>query len=208
MLLKLSIYTGLVGAFLLFCGDMILYYNKDTIKSDDWLSPLIDNMVKESRIRLYIGSLIGPLAAFLYSIGFYHIVLITKPEHSLLAWISFLINCLAIIYGGTYHSYFANLGLIFRHGSKACSDETLNFLNIQKNIAFGLQGLGFFTMALLIVMSFTILARWMLIFTPLCLIMLMPLINKLPSKAHIILHGGWTNIISIIYYIALIIAIF
>ncbi len=200
MSLQIVLLTGLLAAVLLFAGDMILYYHKDDYIADGTLKPLIGIMKKENRLRLYVGGLIGPIAAFLYCVGFYHLVLFVNQQYVQFGWISFLINCLAIILGGAYHCYFANLGLIARHDDKAALDEILKFLNIQKNIAFGLQAIGFLTMALLIALGWTALPRWMALFTPLTLVLLTPLMDKLPRGFHIIIYGGWTNLISVIYY--------
>ncbi|PIE76985.1 MAG: hypothetical protein CSA13_01765 [Clostridiales bacterium] len=207
MTLKMTVYIGLLAAILLFCGDMILYYDKRDYKSDGTLMPLIEIMKNERALRLYIGGMIGPLAAFLYCIGFYHLVLLANPAHATFAWASFLINCLAIIWGGAYHCYFANLGLIGRHNHKATLDEVLKFLEIQKNVAFALQGVGFLAMTVMIALSWTILPRWMALLTPLVLLLLTPLANRLPKRLHMIICGGWTNLISVIYYIAVLIIV-
>ncbi len=207
MPLQITLSVGLFGAVLLFCGDMLLYYSKDDYKSDGTLKPIIDIMKKASRARLYSGGIIGPVAAFLYCIGFYHLVLLVDQRHLLFGWICFFINCLAIILGGSYHNYFANLGLIGRHDDELALTETLKFLEFQKKLAFGLQAIGFFAMALLIAFGWTTLPRWMVMFTPLTLVLLTPIVEKLPKRFHMIICGGWTNLISVIYYVLTIVII-
>ncbi len=203
MNLQIILLCGLGGAVSLFCGDMLLYYDKGDYPSDGTLNPQINIMRKLKRGRLYSGGMIGPLAAFLYCIGFYHIVLITAPSQAILAWLTFLINSVAIIYGGSYHCYFANLGLIARHDRARALDEVVQFLNLQKRIAFGLQAIGFLLLTLLIGAGWTLLPQWMVGLTPLLLFALTPLVERLPKGIHVVVSGGWTNIVSIIYYLAL-----
>ncbi len=207
MYLQVVLLTGFLGAVLLFVGDMILYYDKQDFISDGTFNSHINIMKQSSKIRLYVGGLIGPVAAFLYCIGFYHLVIIGRQTYSLFGWACFLINCLAIVLGGTYHNYFANLGLIGRHNHRATLDEVLAFLAIQKHIAFGLQAIGFLMMSAMIALGWTTLPRWLVIMTPLALLLLTPLVNRLPKGLHMVICGGWTNLISFIYYIALLVVL-
>ncbi|MBR1815348.1 MAG: hypothetical protein IJ763_01465 [Lachnospiraceae bacterium] len=206
MNLEITMVIGLIGAFLMFCGDMTLYYSKNDYKHDGTLNPIIDIMKKVSIKRLYIGGMIGPLTAFLYCVGYYHLVLFTKEEYITFGWVLFIINCLGIICGGAYHSHCANLGLIGRHDKESLK-EVENYLNFQKIVAFGIQAVGFIGMAFMIVMGWTILPRWMIILSPLVLVLFLPLVRKLPKGLHMIICGGWTNLISVIYYVAALICV-
>ncbi|MCR5154373.1 MAG: hypothetical protein K6B75_05945 [Lachnospiraceae bacterium] len=86
-------------------------------------------------------------------------------------------------------------------------EEVEKFLGFQKKVAFGIQAVGFIGMALMIVLGFTLLPRWMVVFTPLVLVLLLPLVRKLPKGLHMVICGGWTNLISVIYYAAVIIRV-
>lgn len=207
MSLQIALIIGLVGAFLMLCGDMTLYFSNDDYKHDGTLNPIIDIMKKAGTKRLYIGGMIGPLTAFLYCVGYYHLVLFAKDGFTWLGWALFLVNCLGIICGGAYHSHCANLGLIGRHEDEDTLKEVTSFLDFQKKVAFGIQAIGFIGMALMIVMGWSVLPRWMIIFTPLVLILLLPLVRKLPKGIHMVVCGGWTNMISVIYYIAAILCV-
>lgn len=207
MLLQMVLLIGLLGSGIMFLGDMTLYYNKNDFVSDGTLKPIIDIMKKEKHTRLYIGGIIGPLAAFLYCIGYYHLVLCMDAKYVIAGWVCFLINCVGIICGGTYHSHCANLGLIGRIQDDKAMDEVLKYLNVQKSVAFGIQAIGFIGMAVLIGARWTIFPRWMIIFTPLVLIMFTSIIRKLPKGFHMIICGGWTNLISVIYYTVALIVI-
>lgn len=207
-MLNIFLIIGLIGALLMFMGDMVLYYSKDDYVSDGTLNPIIEIMKEESRGRLYAGGIIGPLAAFVYCIGYYHLVLVMNEQYQTMGWICFFINCLGIICGGAYHSHCAYLGLITRHDAKVALEEIHKYLNVQKVVAFGLQGIGFLLLAIYIVLQWTIFPWWVAMFSPGILFLLFPFTRKLQKGLHMIIGGGWTNLISVIYYgVALIVVL-
>ena len=99
----MSILIGLFGSFLMFLGYMTLYYDSKDYDGKDTINSIIGIMKNVSIKRLYIGGLLGPICAFIYCIGFYHIVLSIQEEYLNLAWFVFLINIFGMILGGTYH---------------------------------------------------------------------------------------------------------
>ncbi|MCR4933369.1 MAG: hypothetical protein K6A29_04160 [Lachnospiraceae bacterium] len=204
--MEITLIIGLVGALVMFAGDMTLYYSKNDYKNDGTLNPVIEIMKAVSTKRLYIGGIIGPIAASLYCAGYYHLVRIADAAHTKIGFVLFIINSIGIILGGAYHSHCANLGLIGRHDEKSL-DEVIKFLSFQKKVAFGIQAVGFIGMAVMIVLGWTILPRWMILLTPLAMVFLTPLVRKLPKGLHMIICGGWTNLISVIYYAAAIICL-
>lgn len=205
--LQIALLLGLLGAFLMFLGDMALYYDKNDCDHADRVNSILRIMKSISRNRLYIGGLLGPASAFLYCMGYYHILLFTQIGYFWLGFACFLLCCIGIIFGGAYHSHYVYLGLISRHEHKESLDEVFRFLNIQKMFVFGFLTLGNIFLAVLIALGWTILPRWMALFTPAVLMLLSPAIKKLPKGLHIILWGGWTNIVSIIYYAAALITL-
>jgi len=199
-MLKLFLFIGLIGAILMYTGDMVLYFSRNTDVSPGTVKDIIDIMKKESRKRLYTGGIIGPVAAFLYCVGYYHLVLIMNEQYQAWGWICFFVNCLGIICGGAYHSHCAYFGLIGRHAHEESMNEIVKYLGVQKYFVFGLQGIGFLALAVFIVLGWTIMPRWMFCFSPGILFFLTPLTRKLPKGLNIAIGGGWTNWISIIYY--------
>lgn len=197
---------GLIGAILMYIGDMILYFSIEDGVSPSTVRDIINIMKKESRTRLYIGGIIGPIAAFLYCIGYYHLVLIMSEQYQALGWICFFINCFGIIFGGVYHSHCAYFGLIGRHDNEESMNEIIKYLSLQKCFVFGLQGIGFLALAIFIIGGWTVMPRWMFLFSPGILYLFAPLTRKLPKGLNLAIGGGWTNWISIIYYALALIA--
>ena len=205
MTLYMSILIGLFGSFLMFLGDMTLYYDSKDYDGKDTINSIIGIMKNVSIKRLYIGGLLGPICAFIYCIGFYHIVLSIQEEYLNLAWFVFLINIFGMILGGTYHIQCAYLGLLSRHENKGAFDEFLKFLKLQAKIVFSIMALANIAIALIILFGLTVFPRWQALFTPIFLLIFTPLAERLPKGLHIIIRGGWFNIIYFIYYLTLLI---
>ena len=205
MTLYMSILIGLFGSFLMFLGDMTLYYDPKDYDGKDTINSIIGIMKSVSIKRLYIGGLLGPICAFIYCIGFYHIVLSIQEEYLNLAWFVFLINIFGMILGGTYHIQCAYLGLLSRHENKGAFDEFLKFLKLQAKIVFSIMALANIAIALIILFGLTVFPRWQALFTPIFLLILTPIADRLPKGLHMIIRGGWFNIIYFIYYLSLLI---
>ena len=205
MTLNKCILIGLFGSFLMFLGDMILYYDPNDYDSKDTINNIIGIMKNVSIKRLYIGGLLGPICAFIYCIGFYHIVLSIQEEYLNVAWFVFLINIFGMILGGTYHIQCAYLGLLSRHENKGALDEFLKFLKFQAKIVFGIMAIANIGITLVILFGFTVFPRWQALFTSIFLLIFTPLAERFPKGLHMIIRGGWFNIIYFIYYLTLLI---
>ncbi len=205
MTLNMCIIIGLLGSFFMFLGDMTLYYDRNDYDSKDTINSVVAIMKKVSKPRLYLGGIMGPLGAFLYCLGLYHIILAFQTTHLTLAWILFLTNTLGLILGGTYHIQCAYLGLLSRHDNQGVFEEFLKFLKFQALIVFSIMALGNLGLSLSILLGFTVFPRWQALFTPLFLILLTPLVGKLPKGLHMVIRGGWLNLIYFVYYLSLLI---
>lgn len=206
MTLYKSILIGLLGSFLMFLGDMTLYYDPNDYDGKDTINNIIGIMKNVSIKRLYIGGLLGPICAFIYCIGFFHIVLGIQEKYLTIGWFVFLINVLGMIFGGAYHIQCAYLGLLSRHENKGALDEFLKFLKFQAKIVFGIMALANIGIALLIVFGLTVFPSWQALFTPIFLLILTPLAERLPKGLHMIIRGGWFNLLYFIYYFSLLIS--
>ena len=206
MTLYKSILIGILGSFLMFLGDMTLYYDPNDYDGKDTINNIIGIMKNVSIKRLYIGGLLGPICAFIYCIGFFHIVLGIQEKYLTIGWFVFLINVFGMILGGAYHIQCAYLGLLSRYENKGAFDEFLKFLKFQAKIVFVTMGLGNIGIAILMLLGFTVFPRWQVLFTPIFLIILTPLAERLPKGLHMIIRGGWFNSIYFIYYLSLLIS--
>lgn len=205
MTLYKSILIGLLGSFLMFLGDMTLYYDPYDYDGKDTINNIIGIMKNVSIKRLYIGGLLGPICAFIYCIGFFHIVLGIQEKYLTIGWFVFLINVFGMILGGAYHIQCAYLGLLSRYENKGAFDEFLKFLKFQAKIVFGIMAIANITLVLVILFGLTVFPRWQALFTPMFLLILTPIAGRLPKGVHMIIRGGWFNLIYFIYYLSLLI---
>ncbi|MDU5587862.1 MAG: DUF6796 family protein [Finegoldia magna] len=205
MTLNKCILIGLLGSFLMFLGDMILYYDPNDYDGRDTINSIIGIMKNVSTKRLYLGGLLGPISAFIYCIGFYHIVLSCQENYLSLACFVFLINIFGMMLGGSYHIQCAYLGLLSRYENKGAFDEFLKFLKFQAKMVFGTMAIANIGTTLIILFGFTVFPIWQALFTPIFLLTLTPLAGRLPKGLHMIIRGGWFNLIYVIYYLSLLI---
>lgn len=210
-MLLTTIWVGLAGALLMFAGDMLLYYTPKDFgygpksPAKERINAVIDVMKGLPAGRVMAGGMLGPVAAFLYCVGFYHIVLMTGEQARALSMAAFLLSCLGIIAGGAYHSHCAYLGLLGDGENRQALDTVMRYFQKLPLILYAGEGTGFLLLAFLIVTGKTVLPRWMLLLSPGILFLLRPVVGRLPKGVRIIISGGWTNLISVIYYAAVLI---
>ena len=204
---------GLCGALLMFTGDQLLYLSKSTLGKqsgktlDSKMDYIADTMKDLSPKRYCASGYLGPVAAFVYCCGYYHLLLICDPSWKIVALIAFLFNCFGIICGGAFHSHFPYLGLFGKSEYKEERKVIQNyFLKLMIFTYIG-EGIGFVLMLLMIALGKTILPQWVAVLTPGVLMFLKPLTLKIPGMAGKVLSGGWSNFISVVYYLAAIICV-
>lgn len=212
-MLLTTLWIGLAGALLMFAGDMLLYYTPEDFacgpksSAEERINAIIDVMKELPAGRVMAGGMIGPIAAFLYCIGFYHIVLMTNEQTYTLAMAAFLLSCFGIIIGGAYHIHCAYLGLLGDDGGWNALNAAMKYFQKMPLILYAGEGIGFLLLIFLIVTGKTVLPRWIFLLSPGMLFLLKPAVSRLPKGARVIISGGWMNLISVIYYSAVLIAI-
>lgn len=201
-MLNSLLWLGLCGATLMFCGDMLLYFSTEEYQPDGTQRPLINIMKKVPAWRLKVGGFVGPLAAFLYCVGFYHLIEVFDERYKAIAWGTFLCLCVGIIAGGAYHSHWPYIGLMAQAEQMKAVDIVLEFSKKLSTVLYLFQGIGYVLMLVGCVCGWTVYPRWFAVFTPGVLFLLLPFLRKLPQPFYLCVVGGWSNLISVIYYIA------
>jgi hypothetical protein len=205
--------VGLFGALLMFAGDMLLYYTPEDFSYDsksssaEKIQAIVDVMKKLPAKRVMVGGMIGPVSAFLQCVGFYHIVLMADDGAKTLAMVAFLFSCFGMITGGAYHSHCAYLGLLGKDRFRDALAIVEKYFQKLPLFFYTGAGIGFLLLAILIASGHTLLPRWMFLLSPGILFLLRPAVARLPKGIRIIISGGWTNWISILYYLAVLFAI-
>lgn len=200
MNLMICLVIGLIAGLLMFCGDMLLYYDSRDYVSDGSFNSVIEIMKNVSEKRLYAGGIIGPIAALLYCMGYYHIIFMTNENIKFFAIASFLCCCMGIIIGGAYHSHCAYLGLLGKLENKEPVNVAIKYFTFINKISFLFQIIGLSGLFICIVMGWTGIPQIFAVITPGILYLFLPIIRKLPKGLHIVVCGGWSNLIFVIYY--------
>lgn len=205
--------AGLAGALLMFAGDMLLYYTPEDFAYDsrsssaEKIQAIVDVMKELPARRVMAGGMIGPVSAFLYCVGFSHMVWMTDERMKTLAVAAFLFSCFGIITGGAYHSHCAYLGLLGEERFADALKAVETYFQKMPLIFYAGEGIDFLLLVVLIASGHTILPRWMFLLSPGILFLLRLAVGCLPKGIRIIVSGGWTNLISVIYYLAVLILI-
>lgn len=200
--MNILLWIGLCGALLMFSGDMLLYFTTDEYHPDGTQKPLIKIMKKIPEWRLKAGGFVGPIAAFLYCIGFSHLLFLFDESHKVIAWIAFFSLCIGIIMGGAYHSHWPYIGLLAKQDDDKAVDIVLDFSKKLSIVLYLFEGIGYVLMIVGIICGWTPYPLIYAVLTPGFLFLLLPLLKKLPQPFYMCIVGGWSNLIAVIYYIA------
>lgn len=190
--------TGVVGAILMYLGDMLLYYTPEAITNfEEEITPI---MGKVSFTRLTVGGLLGPLCAAMYLVGYYQIYLAINFTHKKMARIIFALLGVAIFFGGAFHSHFAPIGFASHFNKSNVLAEIEKYAITTYSVMIILNLLGFILLTYLILFKKTLYPKWIVLCTPLILIWFSNLVQLLPQPFKIIIAGGWSNITAILFF--------
>ena len=191
---------GLIGAVLMFTGDMFLYY--EPVSGQDYNS--VAKMAIQPIKYLTIGGIIGPIASIFYILGGYLFYIVFKPVNKVLASILLVLFTISYALAGTYHGVFPNFGFIGRLPQEFQVQQIefiRNYLDSIYNIMFYCLILWTLLLFYLVIFKKSIYPKWMLIFTPTLLTMLSPYIKSVtPYPFGAIFYGGWLNISYVIFF--------
>jgi len=207
-ILRLTGLAGVAGALLMFSGDMFLYggfYGGAEFRE---ISRRI--MSEIPLLRLMIGGAIGPVAAMLYTIGFWHVYLALKEGGKKIAKIVFSGFVSMIIIGGAYHSGFVNIGLVLRAKNsvnetdlkiiKTLFIQVLDYLHLLYNISFVFGLVGTILFLYLILFKKTKYPKWIILLTPTLLLLTSHIATYLPAPVGGIIYGGYINLSFLLFF--------
>ncbi len=189
---------GFVGAALMFVGDMLFYYSPEPIQ--DPYHDMLRIMGGMSKARLITGGVVGPIAAFMYYFGFYHVGSMIKSEYKVSSYIVFGLFSLSMTFGSAYHAFFTPLGLM-AGVSLTKGIELMETLMPYFFIGVMIPSvLGSVLLIYRILKGQTYYPKWMIVFTPVVLLFVGELFKTLPQPFYIIVSGGWFNIMYMLFF--------
>ncbi len=195
---------GILGSVLLFSGDMLLYGHFGS--ADEFYGNIQILAQNESQLRLFVGGLAGPLGAMLCVAGFWHIYVNIKRYSPSTALIIFFSLTGMMFFGGAFHTLWAVRMLIFKYLLLSIDNANIfitsfnSYLNTTFIISVMIGCIGGLLMIILILFRKSPYPRWVVFTNPGILLLLTPLIKRIPSPAGLIIYGGYLNIVFIIFF--------
>jgi hypothetical protein len=202
---RLAGLCGLAGALLFFAGDMLFYGHFGS--GANFADGMIATVMRASQQRLFAGGLVGPLAACLCIVGFWHVYLNIRPSHPLLGRLVFVLFSVLMVAGSAVHTLWTAKGLALKYcyGQGAPCSDLVAAIKSYWALAYNLGAipgyLGAVLLFGLVLLRKTYYPRWTVIANPAVLMVLSPLADRMPAPLGAILVGGFTNLSIAIFFL-------
>jgi hypothetical protein len=189
---------GLAGALLFFAGDMLFYGHLGS--GATFASDALVTVQQSSETRLFAGGLIGPIAAGLCIIGFWHVYLHVKSEAETLGRVMLAAFFAMMVAGSAVHTLWVAKGIAmkFCSGPHSTCPNVLALTTRYWDFAYDLSAtpgfLGAALLGYLVVTGKTVYPRWTIIANPAMFLLLSMSTVYLPGPVGAILVGGSTNL--------------
>lgn len=203
------LYFGLLGGVFMYLGDMMLYGTRKKIPYclSEEKKVILFLLQRSSLARIFIGGILGPIAATFNIIGFLHISYMAPFWAKTLASILFGLFTLGFAFGGAYHMAWIFLG----HAAHSDDEKYLAMIEVLfsklKPIVFGLLAIPTFLLSIFVFFGGLGISPWYVVMTPAVLLFLLPIVKKVSQPFGIWLWGGWINLVFVIYYAVLIVSL-
>ncbi len=203
-MLKILLTIGLLGSFIMYLGDIFLYFaNKEINRKDPY--PSIYAIMKElPATRLKIGGILGLFASFLGSIGAFHIYYLSENAKPF-ALATSLVLMFSFIAGGMYHSHWPYFGLMAKTENEEAFNATHDYIYNIRHITYIAFALANLLLVAIILIGWTTLPQIAVLITPIAIYALLPLLRKLPQPYYVLIVHGWGNLPFVIYYTLLLV---
>ena len=191
---------GLVGSLVMFAGDMLLYFTPGAYDMDGTLRPYARIMrdLPEGRVRA--GGVLGPVAAFLYVVGFAGLPLLAEGDLAWLAWLTAGLLSFALICGGAYHTQYPYLAIAARTEDDSLIEQVAGNIMALQRLATVPMYAAFVLFGIAVVAGQMALPPWSAVLTPLVTSFLGLAWLRVPQPARCVLFGGWSNLVFTIMF--------
>jgi hypothetical protein len=194
-----------MGALLFFVGDMLFYGYVGP--GSGFADGMRATVAQASTRRLFAGGLVGPIAACLCIVGFWHVYLNVRPSSELFGRVMFAVFVILMVGGSAVHTLWTAKGLALKYCNgqgPPCSD-LLTIIRSYWTLAYNLTSipgyLGAVLLMGLVLTRRTWYPRWTALVNPGVLILLSPLAVKVPSPLGAILVGGSANLSITVFFL-------
>lgn len=191
--------AGLCGALLFFTGDMLFYGHWGS--GPGFHQGMMETVRNASLARLYAGGLVGPVAACLCIVGFWHVYLNVRPEHARIGMVILVAFAVLMVFGSAIHTLWTARGLAMKYcygdddaGCRALMQAVSSYWDLTYNLGAAPGYLGAILLLGLVLFGKTWYPTWTAIANPAVLIVLSPLADQAPTPLGAVLSGGFTNL--------------
>jgi hypothetical protein len=198
--------AGLCGALLFFVGDMLFYGHFGS--GANFREGMLAVVRSASTVRLYAGGLVGPFAACLCILGFWHVYLNVRTSHARLGRIVFVAFTILMIFGSAVHTLWTEKGLALKYcfgsddtGCQAVLQTTNSYWGLAYNLGAVPGYLGAILLAGLVLFGRTSYPRWTILVNPGMIMLLSPFADRAPAPFGAILSGGFTNLSIALFFL-------
>jgi hypothetical protein len=188
--------AGIAGALLFFCGDMLYYGHGGS--GANFPDGMLAVVRSASLTRLFVGGLIGPLAACLCLIGSWRVRECIAPRSPVLGQLTFLSGAAMMVAGSAVHALWVPRGLAYRYAEQGYPPELLAALRDYWQAAYYVAAAPAYVCSFLLLVAVvfrrSLYPRWTVLANFGVLSLLSPLAVGVPSPFGAVLVGGFTNL--------------
>lgn len=198
--------AGVCGALLFFAGDMLFYGHWGS--GAGFREGMIETVRNASLGRLFAGGLVGPFAACLCIVGFWHVYLNVRPAQEMAGRVMLVLFAVLMVWGSAIHTLWTARGLTmkFCYGSDDAGCRALMAaVNSYWDLAYNIGAVpGYFGAILLlglVLWGKTWYPRWTVLANPAALMLLSPVAARVPAPFGAVLTGGFTNLSIAVFFL-------
>jgi hypothetical protein len=198
--------AGLFGALLFFAGDMLFYGHLGPGAA--FHEGMLATVRNASLARLFAGGLVGPVAACLCIVGFWHVYLNVRPSAARIGQAMLAAFFVLMVFGSAIHTLWTAKGLAIKYcygnddaGCHALVEAINSYWSLAYNMGAVPGYVGALLLVALVLFGKTWYPKWTVLTNPAALMLLSPLTGKAPAPFGAILAGGFTNLAIAIFFL-------
>jgi hypothetical protein len=169
---------------------------------------LIKTVRNASLARLYTGGLVGPVAACLCIVGFWHVYLNVRPEQAHIGRVMLVAFVVLMVFGSAIPTLWTTRGLGVKYcysdddaGRRALTQAVNSYWDLAYNLGAAPGYLGAIVLLGLVRLGETWYPRWTALANPAALALLSPLAGRAPAPFGSVLSGGFTNLSIAVFFL-------
>ena len=202
---RLTGLAGVAGALLFFCGDMLFYghFGSGAAFRDGMLRVVRDG----SLTRLFVGGLMGPVAACLCLVGCWHVRRNVVTRSPVVGRVVFVALAATMVIGSAVHALWVPRGLAIKYSDALAgvAPELVAALKDYWSFAYQMAEVPAYVAAILLLVLVlsgkSRYPRWTVFANFGVLSLAAPLAERVPSPFGAVLVGGFTNLSIALFFL-------